>query len=272
MSNFGSNHLAYGAFSKLVFGTSGPNFGKLEVPPGMKPVSKFRVGARHQPNLIAPFGPPQPWIVAGNPGAASSNPSNSFGQKINQSGYLSLWDGGQPITKPPAWNSLLRQGHNTFSMNVNGPTLSDVIPQSNFGLTRKEKEQRAKEKAQKKANKTMNKNKSNRKSVSIKQLEKLLKAKKAEKTKKSSVGQKNKRYGIKFTKKELEKLKNDLENFEKKEKRKGLRLKPGSTKLKKLEQQLKNAEKDVKNAKYGQKTKANQHLKDIMKKLKAQKK
>lgn len=120
-----NDHLAYGAFSGLKFGKSN-KFGKLSVQPGMRPVSDFR--RTTNPLLTMPFGPPQPWIAKGHEGGASS----AFGQKVNQSGYLSLWN-AQPRSLPPSWNPLLLQGGNVYRQHPDSPGLSDVVPTSSYG-------------------------------------------------------------------------------------------------------------------------------------------
>lgn len=122
-----SDHLAYGAFSGLKFGKSS-KFGKLSVPPGMRPVSSYR--RTDNPLLTMPFGPPRPWMAKGHEGGASS--AAAFGQKVNQSGYLSLWN-AQPRSLPPSWNSLLLQGGNVYRQEPNSPGLHDVVPTSSYG-------------------------------------------------------------------------------------------------------------------------------------------
>lgn len=118
-----SNHLAYGVWSHLKFGEDG---------------SLLSFG-RNKPLLTMPFGPPQPWLMAGHEGAASAiaTPNVRFGsklsdRKVNQSGYLSLWN-SQPRSLAPSWNPLLLQGSNVFQQGGNSPNLSDVVPVSSFG-------------------------------------------------------------------------------------------------------------------------------------------
>lgn len=137
-----NNHLAFGAFANLRFnnGNIVSGFGNLDVPRGMKPVSDFRRTSR--PLITMPFGPPGQWLVEGHEGGASSAagfgrssfPSSLAGRKVNQSGYLSLWD-AQPRSLAPSWNPLLMQGGNMYVQSPNGPTLSDVVP-SSFGRRR----------------------------------------------------------------------------------------------------------------------------------------
>lgn len=134
-----SNHLAYGAFENFTYTPEDAesSFGKLTVPSGMKPVSAYR--RTDKPLLTMPFGPPQPWLMPGHEGAGSSMVAQ-FGspkaplseRKVNQSGYLSLWD-AQPRSMAPSWNPLLMQGANVFPQSPNGPMLSDVVPVSQFG-------------------------------------------------------------------------------------------------------------------------------------------
>lgn len=125
-------------------------FGKLEVPAGMKSVSEMRdqarfLGREPRPLLIAPLGPPQPWLLKDETPAYSGTPaygrrrkrrttrinygfgsSDSLaGRRVNPSGYLSTWY-GFPRTAPPSWNPLLLQGGNNFREGVNDPTLSNV--------------------------------------------------------------------------------------------------------------------------------------------------
>jgi len=167
MSDLTNNHLAYGAFAEFKFG-SGSNFGKLVVPQGMRPVSDFRRSNR--PLITMPFGPPGRWLVPGHEGAASSAafgskwPSSLAGRKVNQSGYLSLWD-AQPRSLAPSWNPLLMQGGNMYVQSPNGPTLADVVPASGFGRQRSvrkvgkgtKKTKTSKRKTTKKARKTTKK-------------------------------------------------------------------------------------------------------------------
>lgn len=122
-------------------------FGQLTVQPGMRSVAEIRDNSRfngreHRPLLIAPFGPPQPWLLkdetpaySGAPSAFGrrrrrnfrfGNESNSLaGRRVNPSGYLSTWYGFPKIV-PPRWNPLLLQGGNNFREGVNDPTLSNV--------------------------------------------------------------------------------------------------------------------------------------------------
>ena len=108
----------------------------MEVQHGMRPVSDFRKTAR--PFLIAPFGPSQPYLIKDYTPAYSGAPPSAFGNRrfrfgstslenkmVNPAGYLATWE-GQPVTPPPSWNYLLRQGNNTFLEGINSPKLSNV--------------------------------------------------------------------------------------------------------------------------------------------------
>ena len=133
-------------------------FGKLEVPRGVRPVSTFR--KTNRPLLISPHGPAQPWLLQDETPAYSGAPSfgrrrrakmgthddedtddesemefgrrrrrakmgTLEGKRVNPSGYLSTWN-GFPRTPPPSWNPLLLQGQNNFLEGVNDPRLSNV--------------------------------------------------------------------------------------------------------------------------------------------------
>jgi len=123
-------------------------FGKLEVPTGMKSVSKIRdqsrfLGREPRPLLVAPFGPPQRWLLKDETPAYSGAPAfgrrtrrtrrnygfgaadSLEGKRVNPSGYLSTWYGA-PRVAPPSWNYNLLQGSNNFREGVNSPTLSNV--------------------------------------------------------------------------------------------------------------------------------------------------
>lgn len=121
------------------------------------------------PYLMMPYGPPGHYFENGPEGEASSAPppsssfgmylhdmneegdhfrnvnsfgnslGNSFGNSfgspmdskyVNPSGYLATWY-GQPVVPPPSWNPLLLQGNNVFEQNINYPSLSKVVPNSN---------------------------------------------------------------------------------------------------------------------------------------------
>lgn len=172
-SSFGNNHLAYGEFEQFVFEKDpSSGFGKLVVPEGMRPVSDFR--KTNRPLITMPFGPPQPWLMKGHEGAASTMASQFGknldalkGHKVNQSGYLSLWN-AQPRSLAPSWNPLLMQGGNMYVQSPSGPTLSDVVPVSNFGRRR----------SVRKVKKVTKKRKSSKKAKAVKKTKAVKKAKK----------------------------------------------------------------------------------------------
>lgn len=142
-----NDQIAFGLFKEYKFDSNGRltdeamhelknSFGALDVPMGMRPVSDFRRQTR--PLITMPFGPPQPWMERGHEGAASSAGfgSSLAGRKVNQSGYLSLWN-AQPRSIAPSWNPLLMQGGNMYVQGDNSPTLGDVV--TKFGRNKKSK-------------------------------------------------------------------------------------------------------------------------------------
>ena len=102
--------------------------------------------------LIAPQGPPRPWLcnkfgaaatsaartsaalgAAAAPRASGCNVSAPSGLSYNPNGYEALWNGGEPFTAPPSWNPLLLQGNTFIPMGLNSPKLSGISCNSAFG-------------------------------------------------------------------------------------------------------------------------------------------
>ena len=97
-----------------------------------KSKSKTTKFGNRRPLLIAPFGPgnPQNWFAPDDKPAYSEAPLASFGklrasQNVTPAGYLAFQN-AQPVSVPPLWNPLLRQGGNQFSSDMVFPKLGNV--------------------------------------------------------------------------------------------------------------------------------------------------
>lgn len=77
-----------------------------------------------RPLLIAPHGPPGPWIVKQTKSKFGSVSIN--GKKFTPSGFVTF-ENSSPIVAPPSWNPLLLQDGSTFRSGLDSPKLKDVM-------------------------------------------------------------------------------------------------------------------------------------------------